>query len=316
MKAFTASVRNLATAAAMAVAASGTLAADPAESMLDPVNHTLILIDHQPQMAFATHSHDIVELRNNVTGLAKAAAAFEVPTILTTVAEESFSGPLFPEVQAVFPDQKPIDRTTMNTWEDDRVVDVVEKTGNKKLVFAALWTEVCGVGPVLSAKEEGYDVYFVTDASGGVSKEAHDMADHLAAVHAGTAARLVPRRDLRGGDLHREGAWRRLRPRHHLREVHVRCRRRQVGATAAPAAARAFTVFARSSQHASKTSYRLGDRCASAARGDHRDRRAGHDRPQRPGNDPRRGQLHRLQCGRRGVLRAQPGQHRAAGDGR
>lgn len=148
----------------------------PGEKLLTPDNHSLILIDHQPQMAFATHSHDIVELRNNVTGLAKAAKAFEVPTILTTVAEKSFSGPLFPEVQAVFPDQKPIDRTTMNTWEDDRVTDVVEDTGRKKVVIAALWTEVCGVAPVLSAIDEGYEVYFVTDASGGVSKEAHDMA--------------------------------------------------------------------------------------------------------------------------------------------
>ncbi|EPN3957107.1 hydrolase [Vibrio alginolyticus] len=149
---------------------------EPAKDLLTPTNHTLILIDHQPQMAFATHSHDIVALRNNVTGLSKSAKAFKVPTILTTVAEKSFSGPIFPEIQAVFPDQKPIDRTTMNTWEDQRVIDVVNKYGKKKIVIAALWTEVCGVGPVLSALEQGYDVYFVTDASGGVSKEAHDMA--------------------------------------------------------------------------------------------------------------------------------------------
>ncbi len=151
-------------------------AAPPAKSLLTPDNHVLVLIDHQPQMAFATRSIDIAELRNNVTGLAKSAKAFNVPTILTTVAEKSFSGPIFPEIQAVFPDQKPIDRTTMNTWEDQRVVDVVQKTGKKKIVLAALWTEVCGVLPVLSALEQGYEVYFVTDASGGVSKEAHDMA--------------------------------------------------------------------------------------------------------------------------------------------
>lgn len=164
------------TAALVIITMTSAQAADPAKSMLDADNHTLILIDHQPQMAFATQSHDIGQLRNNVTGLAKAAKAFNVPTILTTVAEKSFSGPLFPEVQSVFPNQKPIDRTTMNTWEDQRVVDVVEEYKNKKLVIAALWTEVCGVGPVLSAIEDGYDVYFVTDASGGVSKEAHDMA--------------------------------------------------------------------------------------------------------------------------------------------
>lgn len=151
-------------------------AAPPSEKLLTPKNHSLILIDHQPQMAFATRSIDIAELRNNVTGLAKAAAVFKVPTILTTVAAKSFSGPVFPELQAVFPDQKPIDRTTMNTWEDQRVVDEVKKTGRKKIVMAALWTEVCLVEPVLSAIDQGYDVYIVTDASGGVSKEAHDMS--------------------------------------------------------------------------------------------------------------------------------------------
>jgi nicotinamidase-related amidase len=151
-------------------------AAAPSEKLLTPKNHALILIDHQPQMAFATRSIDIAELRNNVTGLAKAAAVFKVPTILTTVAATSFSGPIFPELQAVLPDQKPIDRTTMNTWEDQRVVDEVKKLGRKKIVMAALWTEVCLVEPVLSAIDQGYDVYIVTDASGGVSKEAHDMA--------------------------------------------------------------------------------------------------------------------------------------------
>lgn len=158
------------------LASSIVAAGEPGKGMLTPDNHSLILIDHQPQMAFATHSHDIVELRNNVAGLAKAAKVFEVPTILTTVAEKTFAGPIFPEVQAVFPDQKPIDRTTMNTWEDERITDLVKEYDRKKVVIAALWTEVCGVGPALSAIDEGYEVYFVTDASGGVSKEAHDMA--------------------------------------------------------------------------------------------------------------------------------------------
>lgn len=151
-------------------------AAKPSPKLLTPDNHTLILIDHQPQMAFATRSIDVAELRNNTTGLAKSAAAFKVPTILTTVAEKSFSGPIFPEVQAVFPNQKPIDRTTMNTWEDQRVVEAVKKTGRKKIVMASLWTEVCLLEPVLSAIDEGHEVYIVTDASGGVTKEAHDMA--------------------------------------------------------------------------------------------------------------------------------------------
>jgi nicotinamidase-related amidase len=92
------------------------------------------------------------------------------------VAEKSFSGPLFPELRAVFPEIEPIDRSTMNTWEDVRVTDRVNEIGRKKIVIAALWTEVCGVGPALSALEQGFEVYFVTDASGGVSDDAHNMA--------------------------------------------------------------------------------------------------------------------------------------------
>lgn len=151
-------------------------AGKPSPRLLTSQNSALILIDHQPQMAFATRSMDIMELRNNVTGLAKAAKAFNVPTILTTVAEKSFSGPFFPEVQAVFPNQQPVDRTTMNAWEDKNIIDAVKKTGRRKLVMAALWTEVCLLEPALSAIDEGYEVYIVTDASGGVSKDAHAMA--------------------------------------------------------------------------------------------------------------------------------------------
>jgi nicotinamidase-related amidase len=144
--------------------------------LLTPDNSALILIDHQPQMAFATRSIDGETLVNNVTALAKSAKLFGVPTILTSVAAQSFSGPLFPTIQAVFPDQKPIDRTTMNAWEDERIRVAVEKTARKKLVIAALWTEVCLLEPALSAIEDGYDVYTVTDASGGVSPEAHERA--------------------------------------------------------------------------------------------------------------------------------------------
>lgn len=165
-----------ATLVAFALSFTAAQAADPAESLLTPDNHTLLLIDHQPQMAFATKSIDVAELRNNTVGLAKSAKLFNVPTILTTVAAESFSGYIFPEIQAVFPDQVPIDRTTMNTWEDDNVVNVIKENGRKKVVMAGLWTEVCIVLPALSAIEQGYDVYIVTDASGGVTDEAHDMA--------------------------------------------------------------------------------------------------------------------------------------------
>ena len=145
--------------------------------LLNPDDHTLILIDHESQMAFAVGSQPIETLRNNTVGLAKAAKLFNVDTIVTTVAERSFSGPLFPGLRAVFPDTSSyIDRTTMNTWEDTRVVKQVKKFGHKRLVIAGLWTEVCVVLPTISAIEDGYQVYVITDASGGVSEEAHERA--------------------------------------------------------------------------------------------------------------------------------------------
>ncbi|MEO1336455.1 MAG: hydrolase, partial [Myxococcota bacterium] len=147
------------------------------KQLLNPDDHTLILIDHESQMAFAVGSQPIENLRNNTVGLAKSAKLFGVDTIVTTVAEKSFSGPLFPGLRKVFPDEsKYIDRTTMNTWEDTRVVKQVKRFGNKKLVIAGLWTEVCVVLPTISAIEDGYQVYIITDASGGVSPEAHERA--------------------------------------------------------------------------------------------------------------------------------------------
>ena len=154
-------------------------AAEPpagALTLLTPDNSTLLLIDHQPQMIFGVYSHDRQSVRNNVEALAKAAKAFDVPTILTTVAAESFSGPLIPEVKNVFPDQPVYDRTSMNTWDDKRVVKAIADAGKKKLLIAALWTEVCLTMPALEALREGYEVYIVTDASGGTSVEAHNMA--------------------------------------------------------------------------------------------------------------------------------------------
>jgi nicotinamidase-related amidase len=148
----------------------------PGSKLLTPQNSAIILIDHQSQMSFAVSSIDRQLLVNNAVGLAKTGKVFKVPTILTTVAAKSFSGPIFPELQAVFPEVKPIDRTSMNSWEDKGFYDAVKKTGRKKLIIAALWTEVCLVQPALSALDEGYEVYIVTDASGGTSKEAHDMA--------------------------------------------------------------------------------------------------------------------------------------------
>ncbi|HEY5260450.1 MAG TPA: hydrolase [Rhabdochlamydiaceae bacterium] len=144
--------------------------------LLSPANCVLTLIDHEPQMFFGVQSTDRQTIINNVVGLAKAAKIFKVPTILTTVAAKTFSGPLIPQLQAVFPDQKPIDRTSMNSWEDKRFVAAVKKTGRKKIVMAALWTEVCLAFPALSAIKAGYEVYAVIDASGASSLEAHETA--------------------------------------------------------------------------------------------------------------------------------------------
>ena len=144
--------------------------------LLNPSNSTLILIDHQPQMAFGVQSIDRQTLKNNTVGLAKAAKIFNVPTILTSVETESFSGYIWPELLSVFPDQQPIERTSMNSWEDKALVDAVKATGRKKLIIAALWTEVCLTFPTLDMQAEGYQVYPVADAVGGISPVAHDRA--------------------------------------------------------------------------------------------------------------------------------------------
>src|SRR5262249_4587069 len=114
--------------------------------------------------------------RTNAGMIARAAAGFKVPTVLTTVAERSFSGPMFSEVTEPFLGQKLIDRTSMNTWEDANVIKELNRIGRDRLVFAGLWTGVCIVGPVLSALEQGYECYFVSDACGDVSTEAHERA--------------------------------------------------------------------------------------------------------------------------------------------
>lgn len=145
------------------------------DALLSPDNCVMVLIDHQPFQFANLHSHEPTMVVNNVIGLAKAAKVFSVPTILTTVLEER-GGLLIKGLQDVFPEQKPINRTFINTWEDKRVVDAVRATGRKKVVMAALWTEVCLAMPVIQALGEGWEVYIVTDASGGVSPEAHDMA--------------------------------------------------------------------------------------------------------------------------------------------
>jgi nicotinamidase-related amidase len=145
--------------------------------VLTPTNSQIIFIDQQPQMAFGVQSIDRQVLKNNVVGLAKAAKAFNVPTTITTVESESFSGFTYPELLDVFPDQPTLERTSMNSWDDQKVRDALKKNGRNKVVVSGLWTEVCNTTFALCAMlEGGYEIYMVADASGGTSKDAHDFA--------------------------------------------------------------------------------------------------------------------------------------------
>jgi len=171
-------IQSIGTFFAATVITLGVNAQKPSPELLNPTNHALVLIDQESQMAFATKSITTDELRNNTAIVAGASKIFNVPTVVTTVAEKQFSGPVFREIEEFYPAATSayIDRTTMNTWEDANAYKAITGKNKKKIVFAGLWTSVCIVGPALSAKAEGYDVYIITDACGDVSKEAHEMA--------------------------------------------------------------------------------------------------------------------------------------------
>lgn len=145
--------------------------------VLTPKNCQLIFIDQQPQMAFGVQSIDRQVLKNNVVGLAKSAKAFNVPTTITTVETNSFSGHTYPELLAVFPEHKILERSSMNSWDDQNVRDALAASGRKKVVVSGLWTEVCNTTFALCAMlEGGYEIYMVADASGGTSSDAHKYA--------------------------------------------------------------------------------------------------------------------------------------------
>jgi nicotinamidase-related amidase len=145
--------------------------------VLTPHNCQLIFIDHQPQMAFGVQSIDRQVLKNNTVGLAKAAKVFNIPTTITTVETEEFSGHTYPELLDVFPGKDILERSSMNSWDDQKVRDALAANGKKKVIVAGLWTEVCNTTFALCAMLEGdYEIYMVADASGGTSKEAHDFA--------------------------------------------------------------------------------------------------------------------------------------------
>ena len=150
---------------------------NPKLEVLTPENSQLIFIDHQPQMAFGVQSIDRQTLKNNTVALAKAGKVFNIPTIITTVETESFSGHTYPELLDVFPGKEILERTSMNSWDDQKVRDALKANGRKKVVVAGLWTEVCNNSFSLCAMlEGGYEIYMVADASGGTSLMAHDLA--------------------------------------------------------------------------------------------------------------------------------------------
>jgi nicotinamidase-related amidase len=150
---------------------------NPKLELLTPHNCQLIFIDHQPQMAFGVQSIDRQTLKNNTVALAKSAKVFNIPTIITTVETESFSGHTYPELLAVFPDHSLLERTSMNSWDDQKVRDALARNARSKVLVSGLWTEVCNNSFAFSAMVEGsYEIYMVADASGGTSKEAHDYA--------------------------------------------------------------------------------------------------------------------------------------------
>src|SRR5438132_3933032 len=146
------------------------------KGLLTPDNCVVTLIDLQPQMLFGVANFDRQAIINNNVALAKAARVFEVPVVLSTVETKGFSGNMWPQIQAVFPRQTPIERTTMNSWDDDNFVAAVKKTGRKKIVLSGLWTETCVALPTVQAIHDGYEVYVVEDCCGDVNQLSHDNA--------------------------------------------------------------------------------------------------------------------------------------------
>jgi nicotinamidase-related amidase len=146
------------------------------KGLLTPDNCVVALIDHQPQMLFGVTSIDRQALINNVVGFSKAAKLFGVPVVLTTVETKSFSGNLWPQLAAQFPDQTPIERSSMNSWDDSKFVEAIKASGKKKIVLAGLWTQVCVTFPSVQAIADGYEVYVIEDLCGDLDIRTHEAA--------------------------------------------------------------------------------------------------------------------------------------------
>ena len=146
------------------------------KGLLTPDNCVVAFIDHQPQMLFGTSNFDRQLIINNTVALAKATRIFDVPVVLTTVETKSFSGNMWPQLKAVFPGQEPIERSSMNSWDDPKFVNAIAKTGKKKIILAGLWTETCIALPTVQAIHDGYEIYVAEDCCGDVSQLNHDNA--------------------------------------------------------------------------------------------------------------------------------------------
>jgi nicotinamidase-related amidase len=136
----------------------------------------VVFIDHQPQMLFGVANADRATLINNVTLFAKVAKEFNVPAVLTSVETESFSGYVWPQLLDVFPGQKVIERTSMNSWDSMEFRKAVEATGRKNIIMTGLWTEVCVTWPTIEMLGAGYNVYVVEDCCGATSPAAQEAA--------------------------------------------------------------------------------------------------------------------------------------------
>jgi nicotinamidase-related amidase len=146
------------------------------KGLLTPDNCVVALIDHQPQMLFGTGNFDRQSIINNVVALAKATRVFDVPVVLSTVETRAFSGNMWPQLRAIFPTQDPIERSSMNSWDDKNFVAAIERSGRKKIVLAGLWTETCVALPTVQAIHDGYEIYVVEDCCGDVNQLSHDNA--------------------------------------------------------------------------------------------------------------------------------------------
>ena len=146
------------------------------KGLLTPDNCVLAFIDLQPQMLFGVSNFDRQSIINCNLLIAKAARVFDVPVVLSTVETKSFSGNMWPQMVAVFPNQPVIERTSMNSWDDENFVNAIKKTGRKKIVLSGLWTETCVALPTIQAMHDGFEVYVLEDCCGDVTQLAHDNA--------------------------------------------------------------------------------------------------------------------------------------------